>query len=124
MSRLSLGAPSAVQARQAGTQRQVSLRSHQGLRLATPGTPQAHLSGASPFPASTAPSLAASSSRRPTVAVVAAAAGVAAAPVAVLPVLKFDGAPAGEAELSLKTARPESAKGLVHRAVITFLQNK
>lgn len=41
-----------------------------------------------------------------------------------LPVLKFDGEKAGEVELDLKVAKPETAKAVVHRAVITQLQNR
>lgn len=89
-----------------------SLPSHQGLRLASQPSSQLSLKAV------------AQPKKAHRLNVAASAAAVAAAPVAVLPVLNFDGATAGEAELSLKTARPETAKGLVHRAVITFMQNK
>jgi large subunit ribosomal protein L4 len=41
-----------------------------------------------------------------------------------LPVLTFDGAPAGEVEMDLKSARPDTAKSVVHRGVICELQNR
>jgi large subunit ribosomal protein L4 len=41
-----------------------------------------------------------------------------------LPVLDFEGQKAGEVELDLRTARPETAKSVVHRGVITELQNR
>eukprot|EP00475_Leptophrys_vorax_P010894 TRINITY_DN17455_c0_g1_i1.p1 TRINITY_DN17455_c0_g1~~TRINITY_DN17455_c0_g1_i1.p1 ORF type:complete len:291 (-),score=19.90 TRINITY_DN17455_c0_g1_i1:19-891(-) len=57
-----------------------------------------------------------------------ATAAIAEAPVAApatLPVLTFDGASSGkQAELNLRTARPETAKAVVHRAVVTYMQNK
>ncbi|KAL2653179.1 hypothetical protein R1flu_021307 [Riccia fluitans] len=49
--------------------------------------------------------------------------GVAVAAVAV-PVVTFDGASAGEAVINLKSARPETAGAVVHRGVITELQNR
>lgn len=52
---------------------------------------------------------------------------VAEAPAAAtsLPVLTFEGSSTGkQAELNLRTARPETAKAVVHRAVVTYLQNK
>ncbi|KAG6553466.1 hypothetical protein Mapa_004378 [Marchantia paleacea] len=50
-------------------------------------------------------------------------AGVAMAAVAI-PVITFDGASAGEETISLKSARPETAGAVVHRGVITELQNR
>jgi len=41
-----------------------------------------------------------------------------------LPVLTFDGERAGEASLDLKCARPDTARAVVHRGVITELQNR
>ncbi|CAK9227364.1 unnamed protein product [Sphagnum troendelagicum] len=41
-----------------------------------------------------------------------------------LPVLDFEGQKAGEVELDLRTARPETAKSVVHRGVITEMQNR
>jgi hypothetical protein len=41
-----------------------------------------------------------------------------------LPVKSADGADAGTEQLALKVARPETAKGLVHRYVVYTLQNK
>eukprot|EP00897_Mesotaenium_endlicherianum_P005793 jgi/Mesen1/5241/ME000026S04534 len=41
-----------------------------------------------------------------------------------VPVVTFEGEKAGEAELGLRTARPETAKSVVHRGVITELQNR
>eukprot|EP00271_Cylindrocystis_brebissonii_P015845 TRINITY_DN38896_c0_g1_i1.p1 TRINITY_DN38896_c0_g1~~TRINITY_DN38896_c0_g1_i1.p1 ORF type:complete len:296 (+),score=42.87 TRINITY_DN38896_c0_g1_i1:66-953(+) len=41
-----------------------------------------------------------------------------------LPVVTFEGERTGEVELDLKVARPETAKAVVHRAVITQLQNR
>ncbi|BBM99126.1 large subunit ribosomal protein L4 [Marchantia polymorpha subsp. ruderalis] len=50
-------------------------------------------------------------------------AGVVMAAVAI-PVITFDGASAGEQTISLKSARPETAGAVVHRGVITELQNR
>lgn len=50
-------------------------------------------------------------------------AAVAAAPAS-LPVKSADGADAGTELLALKVARPETAKGLVHRYVVYTLQNR
>lgn len=50
-------------------------------------------------------------------------AAVTAAPAS-LPVKSADGADAGTEQLALKVARPETAKGLVHRYVVYTLQNK
>lgn len=50
-------------------------------------------------------------------------AAVAAAPAS-LPVKSADGADVGTEQLALKVARPETAKGLVHRYVVYTLQNK
>ena len=50
-------------------------------------------------------------------------AAVAAAPASV-PVKTVDGADAGTEQLALKVARPETAKGLVHRYVVFTLQNR
>ncbi|KAJ7555277.1 hypothetical protein O6H91_05G029600 [Diphasiastrum complanatum] len=51
--------------------------------------------------------------------------GMAVAMAAVtLPVLTFEGEKVGETELDLKAARAETAKAVVHRGVITELQNK
>eukprot|EP01018_Ginkgo_biloba_P034322 Gb_03469 [translate_table: standard] len=41
-----------------------------------------------------------------------------------LPILTFEGEKAGETHLDLKTARPDTARAVVHRGVITELQNK
>ncbi|KAH9563813.1 hypothetical protein CY35_05G144500 [Sphagnum magellanicum] len=41
-----------------------------------------------------------------------------------LPVLDFEGQKTGEVELDLRTARPETAKSVVHRGVITEMQNR
>ncbi|KAL2924240.1 50S ribosomal protein L4 chloroplastic [Bienertia sinuspersici] len=41
-----------------------------------------------------------------------------------LPVLNFSGEKTGETFLNLKTAPPETARAVVHRALITHLQNK
>uniref|UniRef100_A0A0D6QZ57 Large ribosomal subunit protein uL4c n=1 Tax=Araucaria cunninghamii TaxID=56994 RepID=A0A0D6QZ57_ARACU len=41
-----------------------------------------------------------------------------------VPVLTFEGERAGEAVLELRTARPETAKAVVHRGVVTELQNR
>lgn len=41
-----------------------------------------------------------------------------------LPVLTFEGEAAGEVEMDLKTARPETAKSVVHRGVICEMQNR
>lgn len=50
--------------------------------------------------------------------------GVAMATAAAVPVITFDGTSAGSAEISLKTARPETAKAVVHRGVLAELQNR
>ncbi|CAM6094812.1 unnamed protein product [Calypogeia fissa] len=50
--------------------------------------------------------------------------GVARARVTAVPVITFDGVSAGSAEISLKTARPETAGAVVHRGVIAELQNR
>jgi hypothetical protein len=50
-------------------------------------------------------------------------AAVAAKPAS-LPVKSADGADVGTEELALKIARPEAAKGLVHRYVVYVMQNK
>jgi hypothetical protein len=50
-------------------------------------------------------------------------AAVAAAPAS-LTVKSADGADVGTEQLALKVARPETAKGLVHRYVVYTLQNK
>lgn len=50
--------------------------------------------------------------------------GVAMARVAAVPVITFEGNSAGTAEISLKTARPETAGAVVHRGVIAELQNR
>lgn len=50
-------------------------------------------------------------------------AAVKAAPAS-LPVKSADGADAGTEQLALKVARPEAAKGLVHRYVVYVMQNK
>ncbi|XP_052185678.1 50S ribosomal protein L4, chloroplastic [Diospyros lotus] len=44
--------------------------------------------------------------------------------LATLPVLSFDGSKVGETTLSLKTAAPDTARAVVHRGIITDLQNK
>lgn len=50
---------------------------------------------------------------------------VAAPAPAVLPVVAYDGENSGETvELNLRTARPETAKAVVHRAVVAYMQNK
>lgn len=41
-----------------------------------------------------------------------------------LPVLTFEGEAAGEVEMGLRTARPETAKSVVHRGVICEMQNR
>lgn len=41
-----------------------------------------------------------------------------------LPVLTFEGESAGEVDLDLRTARPETAKSVVHRGVICEMQNR
>lgn len=41
-----------------------------------------------------------------------------------LPVLTFDGEKSGEMEMDLRSARPETAKAVVHRGVICELQNR
>jgi large subunit ribosomal protein L4 len=41
-----------------------------------------------------------------------------------LPVLTFEGEAAGEVELDLRTARPETAKSVVHRGVVCEMQNR
>ncbi|KAG0555099.1 hypothetical protein M758_12G147700 [Ceratodon purpureus] len=41
-----------------------------------------------------------------------------------LPVLTFEGEKAGEVEMDLRTARPETAKSVVHRGVICEMQNR
>jgi hypothetical protein len=41
-----------------------------------------------------------------------------------LPVLTFEGEAAGEVELDLRTARPETAKSVVHRGVVCKMQNR
>lgn len=64
---------------------------------------------------------AASAVSRPRTVCVKAA--VAAAPASV-PVKTVDGADAGTEQLALKVARPETAKGLVHRYVVFTLQNR
>jgi large subunit ribosomal protein L4 len=43
---------------------------------------------------------------------------------ATLPVLTFEGEKAGEVEMDLRTARPETAKAVVHRGVICEMQNR
>jgi hypothetical protein len=58
---------------------------------------------------------------RPRVAVVRAA--VEAKPAS-LTVKSADGADVGTEQLALKIARPEAAKGLVHRYVVYVMQNK
>jgi hypothetical protein len=50
-------------------------------------------------------------------------AAVTAAPAS-LPVKSADGADVGTEQLALKVARPETAKGLVHRYVVFTLQNR
>jgi large subunit ribosomal protein L4 len=50
--------------------------------------------------------------------------GVARARVTSVPVITFDGTSSGSAEISLKTARPETAGAVVHRGVVTELQNR
>nr|DAD28426.1 TPA_asm: hypothetical protein HUJ06_029894 [Nelumbo nucifera] len=44
--------------------------------------------------------------------------------VATLPILSFDGEKIGETYIDLKTAQPETARAVVHRGVVTDLQNK
>ncbi|XP_057451325.1 50S ribosomal protein L4, chloroplastic [Lotus japonicus] len=44
--------------------------------------------------------------------------------LATLPVLSFTGEKVGESTLDLKTAPPNTARAVVHRAVVTDLQNK
>ncbi|XP_054780662.1 50S ribosomal protein L4, chloroplastic-like [Prosopis cineraria] len=44
--------------------------------------------------------------------------------LATLPVLSFDGEKVGETHLDLKAAPPDTARAVVHRAVVTDLQNK
>ncbi|XP_057827239.1 large ribosomal subunit protein uL4c isoform X1 [Cryptomeria japonica] len=41
-----------------------------------------------------------------------------------IPVITFDGENAGTASLDIKTARPETARAVVHRGVVTELQNR
>ncbi|GAB2285777.1 60S ribosomal protein L4 [Dionaea muscipula] len=41
-----------------------------------------------------------------------------------LPILDFDGEKVGETYLNLKTATPETARAIVHRGIITDLQNQ
>ncbi|XP_057827243.1 large ribosomal subunit protein uL4c isoform X3 [Cryptomeria japonica] len=41
-----------------------------------------------------------------------------------IPVITFDGEKAGTASLDIKTARPETARAVVHRGVVTELQNR
>lgn len=41
-----------------------------------------------------------------------------------LPVITFEGEAAGEVEMDLRTARPETAKSVVHRGVICEMQNR
>ncbi|XP_024382335.1 uncharacterized protein [Physcomitrium patens] len=41
-----------------------------------------------------------------------------------LPMLTFEGEAAGEVEMDLRTARPETAKAVVHRGVICEMQNR
>eukprot|EP00270_Netrium_digitus_P004182 TRINITY_DN150_c0_g1_i1.p1 TRINITY_DN150_c0_g1~~TRINITY_DN150_c0_g1_i1.p1 ORF type:complete len:327 (-),score=61.23 TRINITY_DN150_c0_g1_i1:455-1378(-) len=43
---------------------------------------------------------------------------------AAVPVLTWDGEKVGEAELDLRSARPETARAVVHRATVLHLQNK
>lgn len=51
-------------------------------------------------------------------------AGIRAMAAVTLPVLTFEGAQAGAAELDLRVARPETAKSVVHRGVISEMANK
>eukprot|EP00268_Persea_americana_P006056 TRINITY_DN1212_c0_g1_i1.p1 TRINITY_DN1212_c0_g1~~TRINITY_DN1212_c0_g1_i1.p1 ORF type:complete len:287 (-),score=43.66 TRINITY_DN1212_c0_g1_i1:2071-2931(-) len=44
--------------------------------------------------------------------------------LATIPVISFTGEQIGETFLDLKTARPETARAVVHRAILTDLQNK
>ncbi|GAB4824503.1 60S ribosomal protein L4 [Ancistrocladus abbreviatus] len=44
--------------------------------------------------------------------------------LATLPILNFDGERIGETFLNLKTAQPKTARAVVHRGIITDLQNK
>ncbi|XP_057534970.1 50S ribosomal protein L4, chloroplastic isoform X1 [Amaranthus tricolor] len=44
--------------------------------------------------------------------------------LATLPILNFSGEKTGETYLNLKTAPPDTARAVVHRALITHLQNK
>lgn len=53
-----------------------------------------------------------------------ARAGKVVAMAATLPVLTFEGEKAGEVEMDLRTARPETAKSVVHRGVICEMQNR
>ncbi|GMG98311.1 hypothetical protein Nepgr_000151 [Nepenthes gracilis] len=44
--------------------------------------------------------------------------------LAALPILNFEGEKVGETFLNLKTSPPETARAVVHRGIITDLQNK
>ncbi|KAL7201547.1 hypothetical protein ACSBR1_033281 [Camellia fascicularis] len=44
--------------------------------------------------------------------------------LATLPILSFDGSKIGETTLNLKSAPPETSRAVVHRGIITDLQNK
>ncbi|CAL5424536.1 unnamed protein product [Camellia sinensis] len=44
--------------------------------------------------------------------------------LATLPILSFDGSKIGETTLNLKSATPETSRAVVHRGIITDLQNK
>ncbi|CAI5488732.1 unnamed protein product [Closterium sp. Naga37s-1] len=95
----------------------VSFKSFQGLKVSPAVSSQARISRSNvAFPNAASKRL---------VAVAAVAEAPAAAGPAVLPVLTMDGANSGKtAELNLRTARPETAKAVVHRAVVTYMQNK
>ncbi|CAI5496319.1 unnamed protein product [Closterium sp. Naga37s-1] len=95
----------------------VSFKSFQGLKASPAVSSQARISRSNvAFPNVASKRL---------VAVAAVAEAPAAAGPAVLPVLTMDGANSGKtAELNLRTARPETAKAVVHRAVVTYMQNK
>ncbi|CAI5500458.1 unnamed protein product [Closterium sp. Naga37s-1] len=95
----------------------VSFKSFQGLKASPAVSSQARISRSNvAFPNAASKRL---------VAVAAVAEAPAAAGPAVLPVLTMDGANSGKtAELNLRTARPETAKAVVHRAVVTYMQNK
>ncbi|CAI5535471.1 unnamed protein product [Closterium sp. Naga37s-1] len=95
----------------------VSFKSFQGLKASPSVSSQARISRSNvAFPNAASKRL---------VAVAAVAEAPAAAGPAVLPVLTMDGANSGKtAELNLRTARPETAKAVVHRAVVTYMQNK